>query len=140
MLKIYINRDIFHRLLRDNASAGTNHVNTGTAAEESINDIELDSDPAKAMNNDSDTEDLTMDFVPDSCRFTSMIPITTLDDQNLHAAHYDDSFADEADSASASQQRQVYPMAMYVQKNSRLKIVLLSQNISDELYQFMTVS
>lgn len=88
---------------------------------------------------DSDNEsgDLTMDILPESYRFTSAVSIRSasniLDDLvNFNENDYED---DEDDNELSEENNYGNTLTMYVQTNSRLKIVLLSLHSSEDQYQ-----
>ncbi len=79
-------------------------------------------------------DDLVMDVLPDTTRFTTMISVNKI---NLDMLDQDDrlNINDEFDDAESVTQME--KITMYVQKNSRLKLVLLSLDSasSKEIYQ-----
>ena len=79
-------------------------------------------------------DDLVMDVLPDTTRFTTMISVNKI---NLDMLDQDDrlNINDEFDDVESVQQME--KITMYVQKNSRVKLVLLSLDSasSKEIYQ-----
>jgi len=79
-------------------------------------------------------DDLVMDVLPETTRFTTMVPINKI---NLDLIDQDErlNINDEYDDLDGLQQME--KITMYVQKNSRLKLVLLSLDSasSKEIYQ-----
>ena len=114
--------------------------------------------------NESESGDLTMDLLPDSCRFTTMVHVPTYtdlfynddddddDDENDGDGGEDDEEDEEDEEREVDEkseeereaenrkpaklQQQVSPMIMYIQRNSRFRLVLLSDDFSDYKSKF----
>ena len=84
---------------------------------------------------DIDDNDLVMDVLPETTRFTTMVSINRInmhmvdiDDEHLNDDFddYDDEIAPGDDELSNAQPPRMEQLIVYVQRNSRLKLVLLS--------------
>ena len=88
-----------------------------------------------------------MDTLPEFTRFTQTVPISLLDDlsntENLDFETFINGIdfeENETDSMSQDDSNSaVYQMALFAQTNSRLKLLVLSSNISKENYQIENV-
>ena len=125
LVKINVSKRTLESLLND---AGVVSLSSNQSTDEDEND-ELEASATISGGNDS--VELTMDVLPESTRFTTSMALIPNDDSNPH----DHSVA----AAAIDQDVSLNQLIAYVQKNSRLKMVLLSADIANTTFSIAIV-
>ena len=143
LVKINVSKRLLDRLTFDSLSVSSSTRKRASLLSTPTNEydmIESEFDefgedyprPNSRAANNNDEDDLVMDILPETTRFTTLVSINKinvdlLDDDHLNI---NDDYDDQDESEPMQQ------LIMYVQKNSRLKLVLLSlDSVSREHYQ-----
>lgn len=132
LVKVNISNKLYNSLIRE-----ANAINiSSTLSNRVFNDSPELSQQSETNNSDTESNDLTMDLLPDSFRFTSAVSMRSASnmlDDLIAAEDEDDQNDDEDDDDEENNYGNV--LTMYVQTNSRLKLILLSLNSTEEPYQ-----
>lgn len=144
LVKINVNKRLFDRLYNDSPSV--HKINENSSDNLDSDSIRLNESSAASRENDDENDDLIMDTLPETTRFTTTISMSSIDAFGIDLENtvqeddlIDDDVVDHSPSLEHSKQQQVQvqtqQLAMYVQKNSRLKLVLLSTDMSKDKYE-----
>lgn len=132
LVKVNISNKLYNSLIRE-----ANAINiSSTLSNRVFNDSPELSQQSETNESDTESNDLTMDLLPDSFRFTSTVSMRSASnmlDDLIAAEDEDDQNDDEDDDDEENNYGNV--LTMYVQTNSRLKLILLSLNSTEEPYQ-----
>lgn len=120
LLKIHLPKRLLNRLLKEASS----NLNTSDSSSETDSILE-------ETNKASSEGDLTMDVLPESTRFTTTVSINSFGLENNSSLNENDCIEDDPGEALED----LHQVTLYVQKNSRLKLVLLSLETSKEQFE-----
>lgn len=122
LVKINVSKRTLESLLNE---AGVVSLSSNQSTDDENDELEA----SATVSGGNDSVELTMDVLPESIRFTTSMALINHDDSNPH----NQSVAATDEDVSLNQ------LVAYVQKNSRLKMVLLSADIANTTFSIAIV-
>ena len=146
LVKININKRLFDRLYNDSSSVHKISTNENNSDNLDSDSIRLNEPCVVSRENDDENDDLIMDILPETTRFTTTVSMSSIDafgidlentvqDDDLIEDDLDVNYSPKLEHSSKQVVQTTQQLAMYVQKNSRLKLVLLSVDMSKDKYE-----
>ena len=138
LVKVNVSTKLYNILIREASNLTYSSLSNRTK-DFTINDTSINNNPQDRNDTDSESNDLEMDLLPESYRFTSDVSIRLASNifEDLLNDDVNDNNDDEENDDYDDNEENKYgnALTMYVQTNSRLKLITLSANSDDEQFQ-----